>query len=171
MNVYALSVGPFQVNCYFVVGPGGEALVVDPGAEAARLAAELQRRRLAVAAYLLTHGHVDHVSAVAELERRFPAPVLMHARDAAWAFQPANQMPPFYEVPEPPAAGTQPLSEGRTHELGGLGFRVLGTGAAGVLRLPGHLAGSLPAVLTLRVSAMNAFGKVYSVDKVHTLEP
>ncbi len=54
---------------------------------------------------------------------------------------------------------------------GGLGFRVLGTGATGVLRLPGHLAGSLPAVLTLRVSAMNAFGKVYSVDKVYTLEP
>lgn len=54
---------------------------------------------------------------------------------------------------------------------GGLGFRLLGTGPAGTLRLFQDLARQLPAVLTVRISAMNAFGKVYAVDKVYTLKP
>ena len=52
---------------------------------------------------------------------------------------------------------------------GGQGYRVLGTGPAGVLKFPPGLVTKFPAVMNLRVTAVNANGKAYSVDKVYRL--
>ena len=51
----------------------------------------------------------------------------------------------------------------------GQGFRVLGTGAQGSFRIPSDIATRFPAVLSIRVNALNANGKAYSADKVYTL--
>jgi hypothetical protein len=51
----------------------------------------------------------------------------------------------------------------------GQGFRVLGTGESGSFRIPEKIAGALPASLTLRLYGMNAYGKVYSLNRVYTL--
>ena len=51
----------------------------------------------------------------------------------------------------------------------GEGFRVLGTGAQGSFRIPADIAARFPAVLSVRVNALNANGKAYSADKVYTL--
>lgn len=53
----------FGANCYVLAaGPGQPALVVDPGAGAARGAMALLRANdLSLGAVLLTHGHADHV--------------------------------------------------------------------------------------------------------------
>lgn len=51
------------------------------------------------------------------------------------------------------------------------GFRVVGTGPEGSLQIPANLYRSLPAVLSLRVAAINANGKVYQADKVFRLVP
>lgn len=53
----------FGANCYVIAaGPARPALVVDPGAGAARGAlALLGSHRLTLGAILLTHGHADHV--------------------------------------------------------------------------------------------------------------
>lgn len=47
----------------------------------------------------------------------------------------------------------------------GQGYRVVGTGQQGKLNIPPGLAQGLPATLGIRVFAMNANGKVYSLDK------
>lgn len=52
---------------------------------------------------------------------------------------------------------------------GGQGFRVLGTGEEGEFTIPEKLAGSFPARLTLRLFGMNAYGKVYSLNRVYTV--
>ena len=51
----------------------------------------------------------------------------------------------------------------------GRGYRVLATGAEGVFRIPLSIADAYPAVMNLRVAAMNALGKVYFLDKVFTV--
>jgi hypothetical protein len=48
----------------------------------------------------------------------------------------------------------------------GQGYRVLGTGPKGTLKIPPDIAKHFPAVLQLRVAAMNANGKVYMADKI-----
>ena len=52
---------------------------------------------------------------------------------------------------------------------GGQGYRVLGTGADGEMKVPPGLAKRYPAVLNLRLAGMNAVGKVYFSDKVYRL--
>ena len=51
----------------------------------------------------------------------------------------------------------------------GQGYRVLGTGPKGTLKIPPELAKRFPAVLQLRVTGMNANGKVYTIDKIMQL--
>jgi hypothetical protein len=53
----------------------------------------------------------------------------------------------------------------------GQGYRVLGSGPSGKLTLPPDLATRYPAVLNLRLTGMNANGKVYTQDKVFRLVP
>jgi hydroxyacylglutathione hydrolase len=74
---YAL--GPLQTNCYVVRATRGatEAVVVDPGGNAADLRLELARSGASVAAILITHGHFDHVGGVADLAEGTGAPVYM----------------------------------------------------------------------------------------------
>ena len=66
MLITGFPAGMFQTNCYIVAPePGGEAVVIDPGQEAAGKVAEiLAEHDLTPVAVLLTHGHVDHVYSV-----------------------------------------------------------------------------------------------------------
>lgn len=98
MKIKAIIVGAFEVNCYIIWGQSSRAIVIDPGAEADVILAFLERERLDVAVYLATHGHIDHISALAALAMKRPAPISMHKADARWAFSASNQMPPDYPV-------------------------------------------------------------------------
>ena len=74
---YAL--GPLQTNCYAVRAERGaaEAVVVDPGGDAAELRLQLARSGASCAAILITHGHFDHLGGVADLAEGTGAPVYM----------------------------------------------------------------------------------------------
>lgn len=135
MKTEILSVGPLEVNCAIVQNETGQALIIDPGADATEIQAVLQKHALTVAAYLLTHGHVDHLSALAELHSVRPAPVYIHAADFTWAFGPRNQIPPWYSVPEKPDAEFIHPENLAVLSLAGLDIRVLET--------PGHTPGSV----------------------------
>lgn len=72
-------VGPVQTNCYFAINKETkEALVIDPGEEAARLMQQIREQGLTVAAILLTHGHFDHAGAAEELSTLCNVPVYAH---------------------------------------------------------------------------------------------
>lgn len=72
-----LSVGQLETNCY-ILWDDEISVVIDPGAEAARIISELPRPLTAI---LLTHGHFDHIGAVAELKEKTGAKVYMHKND------------------------------------------------------------------------------------------
>ena len=72
-------VGPVQTNCYFAINKETkEALIIDPGEEAARLMQQIREQGLTVAAILLTHGHFDHAGAAEELSALCNAPIYAH---------------------------------------------------------------------------------------------
>jgi hydroxyacylglutathione hydrolase len=76
MDIRMLTVGPVQENCFIARKEGArEALVVDPGDEAERIAKLIDELELDVQAILITHTHFDHVGAVAPLARHTGAPV------------------------------------------------------------------------------------------------
>jgi hydroxyacylglutathione hydrolase len=71
--------GPIGTNCYVVRASRAapDAVVVDPGGNAADLRLELARSGASCAAILITHGHWDHLVGVADLAEGTGAPVYM----------------------------------------------------------------------------------------------
>jgi glyoxylase-like metal-dependent hydrolase (beta-lactamase superfamily II) len=133
MKVRILPSGAFDANCVFIHDDRGATLVADPGAEADELDQALTRDRLTVSAYLLTHGHTDHLGALADLWKRRPAPVLIHPDDALWAFTPENALAPYYPAPVKPGGPFPAVADGSVFTFGELTFRVMAT--------PGHTPG------------------------------
>jgi glyoxylase-like metal-dependent hydrolase (beta-lactamase superfamily II) len=70
--------GPGEVNVW-IVGDDEEAIVIDPGTDAAGLLDAVGDRE--VLAVICTHGHPDQVAAALELAERDEAPVALHPGD------------------------------------------------------------------------------------------
>lgn len=70
-TIYHVTVGELGTNCWIApldpAGNGGECIVADPGAEAEKIIARLARLNLYPRFIVLTHAHLDHISALPEL--------------------------------------------------------------------------------------------------------
>ena len=103
MEITTLSVGAFEENASVMAFDNGSAWIVDPGADAERIAAVLDAQHLAPAAILLTHGHFDHICAIADLQGKYgEVPVYIHAADKIMLGHAWNQFPPQYPIQPPP---------------------------------------------------------------------
>ena len=92
MLIAGFPAGSWATNCYVVAtGPGEPCVIIDPGQESIDGVHEIIREhRLAPAAVLLTHGHIDHVWSVAPLSSEFDIPALIHADDRYRLVDPAG---------------------------------------------------------------------------------
>ena len=139
--------GPIGTNCHVVRAERGaaDAVVIDPGADAARLRLELAGFGARCAAILVTHGHWDHLGGVADLAEGTGAPVYM-AADERTLLEDINSF-------TPPGVDLRPytpdvlLQGDETLDLAGITFETL--------RVPGHS----PAHL-----AYHAHGCLFSGD-------
>jgi hydroxyacylglutathione hydrolase len=136
--------GSFQANCYLLGSAGsGEAVVVDPGEGATtRVLALLAEHQVRPVAVLLTHGHLDHIAAAAEVCRTAHIPAYLHAAD--------------HHLLDDPVAGLTPQLAAAVSGLDLTGLRppmVLDVSSASSLELagltitvhptPGHTRGSV----------------------------
>lgn len=67
MEIFATHTGLLKVNTY-ILYDGKDAAIIDPGGNHKRLLMELEQRGLQLGHILLTHGHFDHIGAVAPLK-------------------------------------------------------------------------------------------------------
>lgn len=133
-------VGPLACNCY-VVGDEAtkEAIVIDPGGDAAALIEGLVELELRVVAIVATHAHFDHLIAAEAVREQTGAPFYMHTADRPlldW-YQESALMFLGMETGSPPEVDTD-AAEGDVLKAGAVGLRVLHT--------PGHSPGSIALV-------------------------
>ncbi len=83
MLITGFPAGMFQTNCYVAAGgPGSDAVVIDPGQDAAPTVRELLAEHdLTPVAVLLTHGHLDHTWNATRLCDEYSIPAYIHAAD------------------------------------------------------------------------------------------
>jgi hydroxyacylglutathione hydrolase len=137
MILEALTVGPFQENCY-VIGDEetGTGALVDPGDEATRIALAVEQSGLEISQIIITHAHIDHVGAVAALVDEYACPVLMHAEAEPMLRQlPAQAMMMGLRFGKVPTVDRH-IEDEEVLEVGGLRLKSLYTPG----HAPGHLA-------------------------------
>lgn len=130
-----LPVTAFAQNCTLIWSPENhQGAVVDPGGDIERIEAELDRRGIILEKILITHGHIDHAGAAAELARRRSVPIEgPQEADAFWIQGMPHQSKQFGF---PHADAFEPdrwLHDGDTVTVGGETLEVI--------HCPGHTPG------------------------------
>ena len=138
--------GPVGTNCYVVraSSTARDAVVVDPGGNAAELRLELARIGASCAAILVTHTHYDHIGGVADLAEGTSGPVYISETEA-----------PVLAGPEEFYPGMRIRSWDAEHKLAGDEALDLAGIAFETLLVPGHSPGHL---------AFHAEGALFSGD-------
>lgn len=124
----------FQQNCSLLWDAHGQAALVDPGGDVPRLLAEVDRRALTLTKILLTHAHLDHCAATAQLSRERRLPVEGPGREDQFWIEALPAAAAQYGFP--PAESFEPdrwLVDGDTVSVGEETLEVL--------HCPGHTPG------------------------------
>jgi hydroxyacylglutathione hydrolase len=135
--LYHREVGPLACNCYIVGDPSTtDAIVIDPGGDAAEITAAIDERNLTVTAIVATHAHFDHLLAAEVVRDHTGAPMYLHDSDRPlldW-FQTSGLMFLGMELPPPPDIDNSPKEGDRL---------VVGSSELVVVHTPGHSPGSI----------------------------
>jgi len=76
LQIRVVPVTPFQQNCSVIwCLETRRGAVVDPGGDLGRILAVAQQEGVKLEKILVTHGHLDHAAATAELARRLDLPI------------------------------------------------------------------------------------------------
>jgi hydroxyacylglutathione hydrolase len=76
-------VGPLFMNAYLLHSPSAkQCMLIDPGDDPELLLDEIDATGCTLTRLICTHAHFDHISAAADIQKRWPLPLLMHRDDA-----------------------------------------------------------------------------------------
>jgi len=131
-----IPVGRFAVFCYLVSdAETGEAVLIDAGADAAKILDAVRRRQARVCWIVCTHSHPDHIGANASVLGATKAQLVLHEREASSVRRFRNRL--FTRL-----MGGRPSPQAdRCVEDGDL--LCFGNSRLCVLHTPGHSPGSI----------------------------
>lgn len=135
MYIRHLIVGPVDTNCYIVaLDDSDKCVVIDPGDEAESIIFEAEKSGKKITAVLLTHGHFDHISAVAELRKNCNLTVYAYEGEKEMLSNPEYNLSGSFGNTISETADVY-FSDGEVINEAGLDFEVIYT--------PGHTSGSV----------------------------
>lgn len=89
--------GAITENTYFYVSERSKSgVIIDPGAEAARLLEIAQKNGWNIERILITHGHFDHIGAVQEIHDTLKIPYFVHKNGAQYLKDPRYNFSGYY---------------------------------------------------------------------------
>lgn len=137
MNYHIIPVTAFSQNCSLIWCPETRlAALVDPGGDAARIKEEIAAQAVTVTQILLTHGHLDHVGAAAELAAHYDVPIIGPQKEDEFWLQGLPQQSRMFGLDEcQPLTPDRWLEEGDTVTVGKVSLQVL--------HCPGHTPGHI----------------------------
>jgi glyoxylase-like metal-dependent hydrolase (beta-lactamase superfamily II) len=135
LRVAVIPVTAFQQNCSVLWDAATmRGAIVDPGGDLDTVLALVAREGITIEKILLTHAHVDHAGATAELKRRLAVPIEgPHEGDRYWIDGLAQQARMFGLRSEGAFEPDRWLVDGDTVKVGSLEL--------GVRHCPGHTPG------------------------------
>lgn len=130
-----IPVTPFEQNCSLLwCDETLQAAVVDPGGNIERILASVQKHGLRLEKILVTHGHIDHAGAVAELSGKLALPIEGPQREDQFWIDGMPQQAQMFGFPD--VRSFMPdrwLEQGDQVRFGNVGMDVL--------HCPGHTPG------------------------------
>jgi len=135
MKLEVVPVTAFQQNCSVLwCEKTRRAAIVDPGGDLERVLSVIESHGLTLEKILITHAHLDHAGATAELARRYSLPIEgPHLGDQFWINQMPAQAKMFGFPPCEAFVTTRWLQQGDQVTVGELEFEVR--------HCPGHTPG------------------------------
>lgn len=135
MRYRIIPVTDYQQNCSLLwCDTTKQAALIDPGGEPQRLLRAVEEAGVSVQMVLLTHGHLDHVSAASEIAAQLKVPIIgPHQADAFWLELLPQQTAQFGFPHAAAFTPTRWLHDGEQIALGDLTLEVI--------HCPGHTPG------------------------------
>jgi hydroxyacylglutathione hydrolase len=135
LRYHTVPVTPFQQNCSIVwCDDTKRAAIIDPGGDLPHLLAEVDRLGVTLEQIWLTHAHIDHAGATAQLAREQGLPIIgPHEGDQFWIDALPQQGAMFGFPPSERFTPTRWLHDGDTVSLGHCTLQVR--------HCPGHTPG------------------------------
>lgn len=136
LQVEPLIVGPLFSNCYIVWDDGvKQGVIIDPGDDVDIILKKVKELGIEIEYILATHGHFDHVGAVAPLRRELNVEFLAHKGDFFFIEDGENAARRWgIEIEQPPKPDRF-IEDGEKIKVGGFELEVLHT--------PGHSPGGV----------------------------
>lgn len=81
VSIEKIVTGKLRENCYILRNESLDAIVIDPGSNSADIIDHLLKAKVHLRAIINTHGHYDHIGAVADIKDFFGVPFYLHSKD------------------------------------------------------------------------------------------
>ena len=137
MNYRIIPVTAFSQNCSLIWCEQTRlAALVDPGGDAEKIKQEVAASGVTLTQILLTHGHLDHVGAAAELAQHYAVPVIGPEKEDEFWLQGLPSQSRMFGLDEcQPLTPDRWLNEGDNVSVGNISLQVL--------HCPGHTPGHI----------------------------